>query len=70
MAGIEDECATEAMRLSRLVMEISVALIEMGVFPVQAIPRLPKSALVVLASADLILECLREERASDTSPWM
>jgi hypothetical protein len=34
MAGIEDECTTEATRLSRLVMEISDALIDLGVFPI------------------------------------
>jgi hypothetical protein len=34
MAGIEDECATEAVRLSWLVMEIYDALIDLGVLPI------------------------------------
>jgi hypothetical protein len=58
MARIEDERTTEAMRLSRLVMEISDALIDLWVFPVWDIPLLLKSAQEVLALAGLILECL------------
>jgi hypothetical protein len=38
MVGIEDECATEAVRLSRLAMEISDALINLGVFPIRDTP--------------------------------
>jgi hypothetical protein len=58
MARIEDERTTEAMRLSRLVMEIPDALIDLWVFPVWDIPLLLKSAQEVLALAGLILECL------------
>jgi hypothetical protein len=58
MARIEDERTTEAMRLSRLVIEISDALIDLWVFPVWDIPLLLKSAQEVLALAGLILECL------------
>jgi hypothetical protein len=68
MAEIEDECATEAVRLSRLAMEIPDALIDLGVFPIWDIPLLLESAQEVFASADLILECLREEHASDAGP--
>jgi hypothetical protein len=40
----------------RLVMEISDPLVDLGVFPIQDIPRLPKSAHEVLAVTGLILE--------------
>jgi hypothetical protein len=68
MAGIEDEHATEAARLSQLAMKIPNAFIDLGVFPIRDIPLLSKSAQEVFASADLILECLREEHASDVGP--
>jgi hypothetical protein len=70
MVEIEDERAIEAVRLSRLVMEISDALIDLGVFPIRDIPLLLRSAQEVLVSADLILEHLREEHASDAGPWI
>jgi hypothetical protein len=70
MVEIEDEHATEAVRLSRLVMEISDALIDLGVFPIRDIPLLLRSAQEVLVSADLILEHLREEHASGAGPWI
>jgi hypothetical protein len=38
MAGIEDECAAEAVRLSQLVMDIFDALVDIGVLPVRDIP--------------------------------
>jgi hypothetical protein len=56
--------------VSQLVMGISNALVDLGVFPIQDIPRCPKSAQEVLAAAGLILECLREEHASDAGPWV
>jgi hypothetical protein len=34
MARVDDECAFEAMGLSRLVMGISNALVDWGVFPI------------------------------------
>jgi hypothetical protein len=69
MAGIKDEHAVEAVSLSWLVMEISIALIDLWVLPFQDIPRLPKLAQEVLASVGLISESLREEHASGTGPW-
>jgi hypothetical protein len=38
MAGVENECTAEAVQLSRSVMEISDALVDLGVFPIQDIP--------------------------------
>jgi hypothetical protein len=32
LAGVEGECATEVVKLSRSVMEISNALVDLGVF--------------------------------------
>jgi hypothetical protein len=40
---INSEHATEAERLSQLVMEISSALVDLGMLPIQDIPQLPKS---------------------------
>jgi hypothetical protein len=68
MVGIEDERATEAVGLSRLVMEISDALINVGLFSIRDIPRLPKSTQEVLVLTGLILEHLQEERASNAGP--
>jgi hypothetical protein len=58
MARVEDECAAEAVELSRLVIEISNALVYMGVFPIRDIPWHPKSAQDVLVTTSLVLECL------------
>jgi hypothetical protein len=58
IAGIKDEHATEVVRLSQLVIKISDALINLGVFPIREIPRLPNSAQQILASYGLILEHL------------
>jgi hypothetical protein len=46
------------------VMEISDALVDQGVFPIQDIPERLKSVQDVLMAVGLILECLREEHAS------
>jgi hypothetical protein len=69
MAGVENEFATEAMQLSRSVMEISDALVDLGVFPIRDIPLQPRSAQDVMTAVSLILECLREEHASSAGPW-
>jgi hypothetical protein len=70
VAGVESECATKAVILSLSVMGISNALVDLGVFPIQAIPKRPKSAQVVLTVSSLILERLREEHASDDCSWV
>jgi hypothetical protein len=67
IAVIEDEHATDTLGLSWLVMGISDALVDLGVFPIQDIPRRLKSTQEVLAAIGLVLECLREEHASDAS---
>jgi hypothetical protein len=51
-------------------MEISDALIDLGVFPIRDVPLLLKLAHEVFASTGLILEHLREEHASSASPWI
>jgi hypothetical protein len=48
---------------SRSVMEISNALIDLGMFPIQDIPVHPKSTQDVLTAASLVLERLQEEHA-------
>jgi hypothetical protein len=57
-------------RLGRLelVMEVSNNLVDLGTLPIRDILELPKMAQEVLAVASLILECLREENASDADP--
>jgi hypothetical protein len=70
VAGVENECAAEAVQLSWLVMEISDALVDLGMFPIQDIPAQLKSSQDVLTVASLVLDRLREEHASGTSPWV
>jgi hypothetical protein len=38
VARVKDECAIEAVQLSWSVMEISDALVDLGVFPIRDIP--------------------------------
>jgi hypothetical protein len=70
VAGVENECVTEAVQLSRSVMEISDALVDLGMFPIQSIPMQPRSAQDVLTVASHVLECLQEEHASGACPWV
>jgi hypothetical protein len=51
-------------------MEISNALVDLGVLPILDIPEHPQLAQDVLTVARLILERLREERDSGTGPWI
>jgi hypothetical protein len=67
--GIISRRATEAGRLSQLVVGISNALVDLGMLPIQDIAQLPESAQEVLTAAGLILDCLREEKASAANPW-
>jgi hypothetical protein len=69
VARVEDECATEARKLSMLVMGISNALVDLRTLPIWDIPQLLKMAQEVLTVAGLILVCLREEHASSAGPW-
>jgi hypothetical protein len=57
------------VKLSKLVMEVSNTLVDLGMMPIRDIPQLPNMAQEVLAVADLILERLREEHASRTELW-
>jgi hypothetical protein len=68
VAGVEDECTTEVGKLLKLAVEISNALVDLGLLPILDIPQLPKSAQEVLAVADLILERLQEGHASGVDP--
>jgi hypothetical protein len=68
VARVEDECIVEARELSPLVMEISNALVDLGMLSIWDIPQLPRMAQEVLVVASLILECLREEHASGVGP--
>jgi hypothetical protein len=53
---VEDERVAEAGKLSKLVMEISNALVDPRMLPIQDIPQLLKLAQEVLAVASLMLE--------------
>jgi hypothetical protein len=70
MTGIESECVAEVMTLSRSVMEISDALVDLEVFPIRDIPERPQSARDVLTATCLVLERLWEECDSGASPWV
>jgi hypothetical protein len=51
-------------------MEISDALVDLGVLPIRDIFESPKSAQDILTAASLIFEHLQEEHASDTGSWV
>jgi hypothetical protein len=70
VAGVENERVIEAVQLSRLVIKISNALVDLGAFPIWDIPAHPESAQDVLIVANLVLEHLREEHASRAGPWV
>jgi hypothetical protein len=70
MAGVESERVAEAVQLSRSVMKISDALVDLGVFAIWYIPAHSESAQDVLTTTSLILEHPREEHAYDTGPWV
>jgi hypothetical protein len=70
MAGVEDEHAIEAVKLSWLVMEISDAQVNQGVFPIWYMSQHLKLAKDVLAVASFILEHLQEELAFGTGRWV
>jgi hypothetical protein len=55
VAVVESECATVAVKLSQSVMEVFDALVNLGTFPIQDIPKHPKLAQDVLMAASLIL---------------
>jgi hypothetical protein len=69
VAGVDSECATEAMALSRSVMGIFDVLVDLGTFPIRDIPEHPKLAQDVLMVVGLLLECLWQEHASDIGSW-
>jgi 5-carboxymethyl-2-hydroxymuconate isomerase len=69
VAGVEGECTNEDVKLSRLITEISDALVDMGVFPIRDIPQRPMLAQDVLTIVGLILDHLREEQSSSVGPW-
>jgi hypothetical protein len=69
VAGVEGECTDEDVKLSRLITEISDALVDMGVFPIWDIPQRPMLAQDVLTIVGLILDHLREEQSSGVGPW-
>jgi hypothetical protein len=58
VARLESERAAEAVQLSQSIMEISDALVNLGMFPIRDIPADLKSAQDVLTTASLILEHL------------
>jgi hypothetical protein len=60
---VEDEHAVEAKQLSRSVRDISNALVNLIVLPIQDIPSQPRSTKDVLTTFSLIWERLWEEDA-------
>jgi hypothetical protein len=69
VVGVEDKRAVEAEKLSKLVVDISNSLVDLGTLPIRDIPQLSKMAQEVLVAVRLILERLREEHASATGYW-
>jgi hypothetical protein len=70
VAGVKSERVVEVVQLSWSIMEISEALVDLGVFPIWDIPKRPKLARDVLTVAGLILECLLEDHASGAGSWV
>jgi hypothetical protein len=58
VARVEDERDAEARKLLKLIVEISNALVDLGMLPIQDIPQLLKLTQEILVAAGLILECL------------
>jgi hypothetical protein len=69
MTGVEDKRATEAGELSALVVETSNALVNLRMLPIRDVSQLPKMAHEILKAAGIILELLREEHHSGSTPW-
>jgi hypothetical protein len=70
VAGVEIECGTKAVKLSRSFLEISKALVDLGVFPIRDLLEHLKSAQDVLIAVGLVLDHLREEHASGAGSWV
>jgi hypothetical protein len=64
MARVEDDRAAGAERLSRSVRDISDALVDLNVCPIQDIPSQPRLAKDVLMAFGLVMEWPQEEHAS------
>jgi hypothetical protein len=61
VAEVEDDRAVEAEHLSQSTMEISNALVDLNVLPIQGIPSQPRSIKDVMATFGPVLEWLRRE---------
>jgi hypothetical protein len=61
IAGTEDDHTVEAEQLSQSIREISNALVNLNVLPIQDIPSQSWSAKDVLAVFSVVLDKLREE---------
>jgi hypothetical protein len=58
VVGVENEHTAEVMQLSWSVIEISDALVDLGMFPIQDFPAQLRSAQDVLTVTSLVLEHL------------
>jgi hypothetical protein len=61
VAEVEDDCVIHAEQLSQSTMELSNALVDLNVLPIQDIPSQPRSVKDVMAAFGLVLERLRKE---------
>jgi hypothetical protein len=60
---------TEARQLASLVEDISNALVDHALPPIQGLPQDPSTAKDVLEGVGTFLECLHEGYASGVDPW-
>jgi hypothetical protein len=58
MAGVKEECVTEAERLVALVVEASKALTDLELPPIRELPQILRKAHEVMKAAGIILERL------------
>jgi hypothetical protein len=56
VAEVDDNCDVEGKQLSRSTMEISNALVDLNVLPIQGIPSQPRSVQDVMEAFSLVLE--------------
>jgi hypothetical protein len=66
---IANDRAAEAKRLSRQLMSVAGILIDLGLLPMEDIPRLPKTVQDALVAVILVLERLQGALDSGAGPW-
>jgi hypothetical protein len=67
--GVADNWDAEAERLSRQLAWVAKVLIDLGLLPIEDMPRLPQMARDALPVVTLVVECLQEVLDFGAGPW-